>query len=103
PQRRPVTRAAPPAGTPPRGGAPPGGLPGSAPVLDPLGSHRPLPYNLILRKPRELPACHDPQPVVDPEREAATAPRRGKDGVAAILANRDEAQFLHWRPSCAAG
>src|SRR6516162_6689285 len=78
-----------------------GRLSGADPVLDLLGSQGTLHFNLILREPRELPARHDPQPVVDPEREAATAPRRGEDGVAAILADRDEAQFLHWRPFCA--
>ena len=80
-----------------------GGLSGANPVLDLLGSQGTLHFDLMLRKPRELPASHDPQPVVDPEREAATAPRRRQHGVTAILTDRDEAQFLHWRPSCAAG
>ena len=80
-----------------------GGLPGANPVLDLLGSQGTLHFNLVLRKPRELPAGHYPQPVIDPQREAATAPRRGENGISTVLTDRDEAQLLHWRPFCAAG
>src|SRR5262249_31331895 len=86
----------PPVRHPGRAAVPLARLPAAVPVLVLFGPQRPLHFDLVLRKPRELPACHDPQPVVDPEREAATAPRRCEDGVAAILADRDEAQFLHW-------
>jgi hypothetical protein len=78
-------------------------LPGTDPVLDLLGSQGTLHFDLVLSEPRELPSRHDPQPLIDRQREAAAAPRCSQDGVAAVLTDRHEAQFLHWRPFCAAG
>ena len=77
-------------------------LSGSDPVLDLLGSQGTLHFDLVLSEPRELPSRHDPQPVIDRQREAPAAPRCCQDGIAAILTHRDQAQFLHRRPFCAA-
>ena len=77
-------------------------LSGTDPVLDLLGSQGTLHFDLVLSEPRELPSRDDPQPVIDRQREAPAAPRCCQDGIAAILTHRDQAQFLHRRPFCAA-
>ena len=78
-------------------------LSGPDTVLDLLGSQGTLHFDLVLGEPGELPSRHDPQPFIDRQREAAAAPRCRQDGIAAILTHRDQAQFLHRRPFCAAG
>ena len=77
-------------------------LSGTDPVLDLLGSQGTLHFDLVLSEPGELPARHDPQPVVDRQGKAPATSWHRENGVAAILTHRDEAQFLHRRPFCAA-
>src|SRR5215469_11510043 len=69
-------------------------------VLDLLGSQRILHFDLVLSEPGELTLGHRPQPVVYGQQETSATPRHGKDGVAAVLADCDEAQLLHRCPSC---
>ena len=75
------------------------GLSGTDTVLDPwVARDSPL-RSRTARAGRTAPG-HDPQPVVDRQREAPAAPRHREDGVTAVLAHRDDAQFLHRRPFC---
>ena len=73
-------------------------FPGADSCLDLLGSQGILHFDLVLGEPRELAPCDCPQSVVDRQHEAPAPPRNGENGVTAVFADRDEAQFLHRRP-----
>src|SRR6201996_6560360 len=73
-------------------------LPGANTGLDLLGSQGILHFDLVLGEPGELTFGDRPQPVVDGQHETPAPARNGENGVAAVFAYRDEAQFLHGRP-----
>ena len=73
-------------------------FPGPDSCLDLLGSQRALHFDLVLREPGGLAEGNRPEPLVNRQREACAAPRYREDSVSAVLAHRDEAQFLHRRP-----
>src|SRR6202012_124630 len=73
-------------------------LPGTNSGLDLLGPQGILHFDLVRGEPGELAFGDRPQPVVDGQHETPAPPRNGEDGVTAVFAYRDEAQFLHGRP-----
>ena len=73
-------------------------FPGPDSCLDLLGSQRALHFDLVLREPGGPAEGNRPEPLVNRQREACAAPWHPDDGVLAVLAHRDEAQFLHRRP-----
>src|SRR5208337_4844795 len=73
-------------------------FPGPDSCLDLLGSQRALHFDLVLREPGGLAEGNRPEPLVNRQRETCAAPRHCEDSVSAVLAHRDEAQFLHRRP-----
>ena len=75
-----------------------GSLTGADPCLDLLGSQGTLHFDLVLGEPGGLAERDSPEPLVDRQGKARAAPGDGEDSVTAILADRDEAQFLHRRP-----
>ena len=75
-------------------------FPGPDSCLDLLGSQRALHFDLVLREPGGLAQSHRPEPLVYRQHETCAPPGDGEDRVPAVLAYRDEAQFLHRRPFC---
>jgi hypothetical protein len=73
-------------------------FPGPDSCLDLLGSQRALHFDLVLHEPGGLAKGNRPEPFVYRQREACAAPRHREDSVTTVLADRDEAQFLHRRP-----
>jgi hypothetical protein len=73
-------------------------FPGPDSCLDLLGSQRALHFDLVLREPGGLAQSHRPEPLVYRQHETCAPPGNGDDRVPAVLAHRDEAQFLHRRP-----
>ena len=73
-------------------------FPGPDSCLDLLGSQRALHFDLVLGEPGGLAQGHRPKPLVYRQGETCAPSRDGENRVTAILAYRDEAQFLHRRP-----
>ena len=73
-------------------------FPGPDSCLDLLGSQRALHFDLVLREPGGLAEGNRPEPLVNRQREPRAATGHPEDSVLAVLAHRDEAQFLHRRP-----
>ena len=70
-------------------------LAGADTCLDLLGTQRTLHFDLVLGEPGGLAESNRPQPLIDRQDVPPAPPRDRKDSVTAILADRDEAQFLH--------
>ena len=66
--------------------------------LDLLGSQRTLHFDLVLGEPGGLALSDRPEPLVNRQDVAPASPRDREDSVTAVLADRDEAQFLHRGP-----
>ncbi len=73
-------------------------FPGADSCLDLLGSQRALHFDFVLSEPGGLAERHRPEALVYRQREARAPSRYCEHSVTAILAHRDEAQFLHRRP-----
>ena len=74
------------------------GLSGTDSFLDLLGSQGTLHLDLVLGESGELSARYRSEPVIDRQREATASARDHEDGIGAVLADCDEAQFVHGRP-----
>jgi hypothetical protein len=73
-------------------------FPGADSCLDLLGSQRALHFDFVLREPGGLAERHCPEAFIYRQREARAPSWYCEHSVTAILAHRDEAQFLHRRP-----